>query len=126
MNVKSNIGKDFLTLIDKAFPPDNSLSGLFNRHTVKLSYKRMPNMAQAVAGYNSKILSEERETEQELECKHAQGKCQATGVVYQASVKEIPTGNTETYTWATARRFKDRLYEHRTDMNSEKGRKKPH
>ena len=132
MNVKSNIGKDFLKLVDKAFPPDNPLSGLFNRQTVKLSYKRMPNMSQAVAGHNSKLLSEERQAEQELGCNcigglttcPVEGKCQTTGVVYQASVKEITTGKIETYTGATARRFKDRLYEHRADMNSEEGRTK--
>ena len=54
MNVRTNIGKEFLNLLDKAFPPDNPLSKLFNRQTVKISYKRMPNMAQAVAGHNSK------------------------------------------------------------------------
>ena len=48
----------------------------------------------------------------------------ANGVVYQASVREISAGNVETYTGATARRFKDRLYEHRTDMNNEEGRTK--
>ena len=70
-------------------------SSLFSRQTVKLSYKRMPNMSQAVAGHNSKILSEERQAEQELDCNcigglatcPVEGKCQTTGVVYQASVK---------------------------------------
>ena len=89
-------------------------------------------MSQAEASHNSKILSEERQAEQELDCNcigglatcPVEGKCQTTGVVYQASVKEIPTGNIETYTGATARRFKDRLYEHRADMNSEEGRTK--
>ena len=66
MNVKTNIGKDFLNLVDRAFPPDNPLSKLFNRQTVKLSYKRMPNMSQAVAGHNSKILSEDRGVEEQL------------------------------------------------------------
>ena len=76
------------------------------------AYKRMPNMSQAVAGHNSKILSEERQAEQELNCNcigglttcPVEGKCQTTGVVYQASVKEIPTENIKTYTGATARR----------------------
>ena len=39
-------------------------------------------------------------------------------------MKEIPSGNVETYTGATSRRFKDRLYEHRTDMNNEDGKTK--
>ena len=39
-------------------------------------------------------------------------------------MKEISTGKVETYTGATSRRFKDRLYEHRTDMNNEEGKTK--
>ena len=35
---------------------------------------------------------------------------------------ELPSGKAETYTGVTARSFKDRLYEHRTDANTEKGR----
>ena len=50
------------------------------------------------------------------------GNCQATGVVYQASVTELGSGQVETYTGTTARRFKDRLYEHNTNMNNETGR----
>ena len=57
LNVRTNIGKEFLNLLDRAFPPDNPLSKLFNRQTVKISYKRMPNMAQAVAGHNTRVLS---------------------------------------------------------------------
>ena len=89
-------------------------------------------MSQAVAGHNSKILSEDRIVEEQpgcnciggLETCPVDGNCQATGVVYQASVKEILTGKVETYTGATSRRFKDRLYEHRTDMNNEDGKTK--
>ena len=36
MNVRTSIGKEFLNLLDKAFPPDNPLSKLFNRQTVKI------------------------------------------------------------------------------------------
>ena len=40
-------------------------------------------------------------------------------MVYQATVTENDTGASETYTGLTARRFKDRLYEHTTDMNNQ-------
>ena len=53
-----------------------------------------------------------------------QGHCLTSGVVYEARVKELPSGKTETYTGVTERSFKDRLYEHRTNANSEKGRTK--
>ena len=43
-NVSTNVGKEFLKLIDTAFPPNNPLHKLFTRNTVKISYKCMPNM----------------------------------------------------------------------------------
>ena len=58
-NVQTNVGKEFLRLIDTAFPPSNPLRKLITRQTVKVSYKCMPNMAQAVARQNSKILQED-------------------------------------------------------------------
>ena len=132
VNVSTNIGRMFLTLLDRSFTPDNPLSKLFNRHTVKISYKRMPNMAQAVAGHNSKILRDDSQNNQQPGCNcmggpatcPVQGQCQATGVVYEATVTELGSGSKETYTGVTARPFKDRLYEHRTDANSQKGRAK--
>ena len=47
-----------------------------------------------------------------------QGQCKASGVVYQATVTELPSGKKETYTGVTGRAFKDRLYEHWTDANT--------
>ena len=44
------------------------------------------------------------------------GRCQETGVVYQATVVRSDNDHKETYTGLSARRFKDRLYEHRADM----------
>ena len=130
MNVRSNVGREFLTLLDRAFPPSNPLHKLFTRQTVKISYKRMPNMAQAVAGHNVKVLKEERQADQQPGCNcqggpatcPVQGKCQTSCVVYEATVKQIPSGKTETYTGVTARTFKQRLYEHRADTRKESSR----
>ena len=36
-NVKTKVGKSFLTLIDKNFPKSNPLHRIFNRNTLKLS-----------------------------------------------------------------------------------------
>ena len=57
-NVKSNIGKEFLRLIDAAFPKSNPLHKIFTRQTLKIGYKCMPSMAQAVSRHNVRILSE--------------------------------------------------------------------
>ncbi len=37
-NVKTNIARNFLCLIDKHFPPNHKLHKIFNRNTVKVSF----------------------------------------------------------------------------------------
>ena len=52
------------------------------------------------------------------------GKCQTESVIYEATVTEVISRKKETYTGLTTRRFKDRLYEHNTNMNTRKYRLK--
>ena len=89
----------------------------------------MPNMAQAVSNHNSKLLRDSGSDEKPgCNCQGGPqncpvgGSCQTPCVVYEATVTEVASGNKETYTGVTSRRFKDRLYEHRTDMNNSKNR----
>ena len=124
------MGKEFLSLVDTSFPPDNPLHKLFTRSTVKLSYRRMPNMAQAVSNHNTKLLRDDNGGDNPPACNcrgglqncPVEGRCQTSGVVYEATVTELGSGKSETYTGVTARRFKDRYYEHRTDMENAKNR----
>ena len=53
-NLKTNIGKEFLKLIDKNFPKDNPLSKIINRKTVKISYSCTPNMYNLIQAHNKK------------------------------------------------------------------------
>ena len=48
LSVKTKVGKEFLKILDSSFPNDNPLKKIFTRNTVKVSFKCMPNMAQAV------------------------------------------------------------------------------
>ena len=43
-SVVNNIGKEFLKLINKHFPPQHKLYKILNRSSVKISYSCMPNM----------------------------------------------------------------------------------
>ena len=82
-------------------------------------------MAQAVSYHNAKLLREDNGGDDHPGCNCRGGpqscpvgdSCQTKGVVYEAMVTEPASGKKETYTGVTARRFKDRLYEHNTDMN---------
>ena len=81
-NVKTNIGKEFLKLLDTAFPLSNPLHRLFTRHTVKISYRRMPNMAQALSRHNSKTLNEDNPQPQPTlacNCRGGQSNCPVGG-----------------------------------------------
>ena len=48
-NVRSNIGRNFLTLIDKHFPSTSNLQKIFNRNTMKISYSCMGNRRSTIS-----------------------------------------------------------------------------
>ena len=48
VNVKTNVGKLFMRLIDKHFPRHHKFHKLFNRNNVKLSYSCMPSMKNVI------------------------------------------------------------------------------
>ena len=58
LKMKTKIGKLFLNLLDKHFPPHNKLHKLFNRTTVKISYSCMPNMNSYTYMHNHKVLND--------------------------------------------------------------------
>ena len=95
------MGREVLQLIDNSFPPDNPLHKLFNRNTVKVSYKCMPNIGQAISRHNSRLKKEEHpQPEPGCNCRGgvdtcpANGQCKKDSVVYRAFVT-IENGNTE-------------------------------
>ena len=53
-NVSTNIGKKFLSLVDKCFPPDNHLHKILNCNTIQVSYS-MPNMSQIISKHNKSM-----------------------------------------------------------------------
>ena len=55
-NVKTNVGKIFMRLVDKHFPRNHKYYNLFNRNNIKLSYSCMHNMNNVIRKHNSKIL----------------------------------------------------------------------
>ena len=76
-SVKTNVGREFLRLIDRAFPPNNPLHKLFTRQTVKVSYKCMPSMAQAVSQHNMSVLHDDQLAVQQpgCNCRGGPGSC---------------------------------------------------
>ena len=58
-NVATNIGHIFLKILDESFPKTNPLHKVFNRNTVKLSYRCMPNMEKLIRAKNQSTFRKE-------------------------------------------------------------------
>ena len=133
-NVKTNVARDFLRLIDKHFPPSHQLHAIFNRHTIRVSYSCMTNMKTFIQNHNKHILlqhDKQDETQNQTtnnrpatsnqtptcncrvrnECPMA-GKCLTKSVVYQADVTTNDDGETKSYIGITANQFKERHRNH--------------
>ena len=55
-HVATKVGKEFLRLISKHFPPNHRLHKIINRNNVKISYCRMPNVKSIISSHNRKLL----------------------------------------------------------------------
>ena len=130
MNVRTNVGKIFLNLIDKHFPPSSCLHKIFNRNSVKVSYSCMDNCKSIISKHNTTILSSPKSTAQTTSptnsatcnCNNSnecplQKKCLLGCIVYKA---EVVTSNSEPkeYIGMTGNTFKKRLYNHNKSFNN--------
>ena len=127
-NVKTNIGRKFLQIIDDCFTVNHSLRKIFNRNTLKLSYSCMPSISKIITAHNKSLLKKEyiNNTEPVRECncrkKNAcplSGKCQTKSLVYQATVAREDNGHLETYVGLTENSFKTRYSNHMSSFRIE-------
>ena len=101
-SMTTKLGQLFLSLLDECFPVGHVLRRTFNRHTVQLSYRTMPNISKIIAANNNKVLSEDRRFEQQLprnsncncrggteSCPMEGARCKDTNTLYGATVHEI-------------------------------------
>ena len=128
MDVETNVGRKFLALIDKHFPPGHILHPVINRSTVKVSYRCLPNMGSIIAKHNSKILKKEAtvdaRTLPRCSCQKSvrescpvPGACDTNGVVYQTTINSNDDSQ-ESYI-GLAKNFKKRYRKHKTSMKEE-------
>lgn len=131
-NVKTNIGQNFLRLIDKHFPPSNKLNKIFNRHTIRISYSCSDNMVNFINKHNKTILKRHynqsnvttnstrtcncRRTE---ECP-AKGECLTESVIYQAECIASDRPEKKIYIGLTSNQFKTRYRNHMKSFNNQK------
>ena len=98
-SVTTNVGKKFLSILDKCFPPGHACHKLLNRQTVKVSYRTMPNLGHIIAGHNNKIIGKGDEAKPTRTCSCPKkdkpncplgGHCLADNIIYQAKIKALP------------------------------------
>ena len=115
--------------LDSSFPDGHPLKRILKRHTVKLSYRTMPNMATLISRHNSKLLKQlQPKTEDEARtcsCPRAVreaeacplgGQCLLSNTIYQATVTEVDSGQVQTYTGLASTDWKSRLAVHKTSF----------
>ena len=125
--VKTNVGKQFLALIDKHFPKSNPLHTLLNRNTVKISYSCTKNIKAIIQTHNAKILNSDIDTPPpNCNCQKKKkdqcplnGNCQGqVDVVYHAKLLE---GEEKEYIGSTVD-FKKRFYSHNDSFRNPKNK----
>ena len=121
LQVQTNLGKEFLKLIDKHFPRHHKLNKILNRNTVKISYSCLPNIGSLISSHNKKILRKiERTNERERNCNCMEsencplnGECLTKALIYEGTV--IPErGNPGRYIGLCEPAFKGRYSDHKT------------
>lgn len=135
-NVSTNIGRKFLTLVDKHFPKDHKLRKIFNRNTIKISYSCMNNTKQIIDNHNKRILNSSKHTidstdntvnNKSCNCRQTNtcplnGNCLQSSIIYQATVKRNDNNATETYIGLTENDFKTRFRNHTSSFRHAKHR----
>ena len=93
-NVKTNVGRKFLNLVKKHFPPHHKFHKIFNRNSIKISYSCMDNFEAAINSHNAAILRRnEPQSSKKTNC-NCQNKdecplnnqCRTPCMVYKATV----------------------------------------
>ena len=123
------MGHKILAIIKKRFPQNHPLSKIFNKNTVKVSYRCMPNLKSQKDKHNRKILNRGAADQNEPGCNCQKsrkkdcpipGQCATPFVVYRACVRRHDTLAVDTYTWLTGNPFKKRFTKHKSDINTGK------
>ena len=129
-SVITNVGRRFLNLIDKHFPPHHKFRKLFNRNTVKISYSCMTNMKNKINQHNRQVIhniTQPTPTNNVAGCNcldgnncPLDGKCLEKDILYLGVVKsDIRNYNEKIYKLCSTS-FKYRYANHKKSFNHEK------
>lgn len=125
-NVKTNIGKSFLGLIEKHFPQSHRYSKIFNKNTVKVSYSCTDNLDKIIKKHNNKILNPKPTSPQNgCNCRKKDNcpmnnNCLSSSLVYNANVTTEEDTTGKNYVGLTEGTFKQRHTQHALSFRNRK------
>ena len=92
-NVVKKVCQYFLKLLDKHFPRQHKLHKIFDKNTVKVSYRCRKNIKSIINSHNKNVLHQNRPYSNEQKCNCIRkelcplnGNCQAENIVYEATI----------------------------------------
>ena len=124
--VKNNVGKYFLSLLEKHFKKGTFLGKLFNRNNVKISYSCCPKMQAHISSHNKKLLQKEggQQSEDRCNCRdknacpmQGSGPCNVGSVVYRATLTAEGSEEMKYYI-GSSNNFKLRYGRHKQAFNN--------
>ena len=129
LQVETNVGRSFLTLVEKHFPRHHKLNKIINKNNVKVSYSCMPNISSHISSHNIATLNKSKPTEQVnpdalCNCNNKalcplNGECQIRTIIYNGKLK-IPERDDENYVGLVEPDFKGRYNDHISSFNHRK------
>ena len=121
-NVKTKVGNLFFAALDKNFGENSPLRKIFNRNTIKMSYRTTPNFQRIISAHNKKV-TRSPEVDPPCNCGKKEclldGQCLKNNMVYQATVS-TEGGKVETYVGLTKNTFRERYKDHKKSITHEK------
>ena len=98
LRVKTNVGRQFLKIVNESFPKGHVLQKIFNKNTLKVSYCCMPNTKSTIDALNKAIMKDSimNPRKKTYNCRKKEdcpldGNCRATNIIYQATVTTSTT-----------------------------------
>ena len=122
LQVKTNVARKFLQLIDTHFHERHPLHKIFNRNKVKVSYSTMNNMASIISSHNKKILNGSSTGIDRCNCRKFEcplnGNCLVESIIYRADVtaKDKPA---KVYFGMSEPDFKGRFRDHKSSITND-------
>ena len=125
LNIRTNVGKKFLQLVDKYFPKDGKFGKTLNRHTLKLSYSCLNNLAKEISTHNNKVLQEHEMIPpnqsgcncRRIECP-LENHCLVPCCVYQGLLSSGPNTTKYNYFGHAGNNFKERYQSHKLSFEN--------